>query len=88
MRKETDNKYDQILNILKNITMNNEKKKLPSQTEVNPKYNNSRGVNSCEDDNSNSVNLITTLRLGKKIDNNTGHSTNNMSLSTVDSSSP
>jgi len=62
---------------------------------VNPKYN-SRGVYFCEDENVNSVNAVTTLRSGKKVDNQVGnpdispqsthaqHSTNHSTPTLVD----
>ena len=63
---------EQMLIMMKDLMKINEKGKLPSQTEVNPKYN-SRGVNLCENEDVNPVNAVTTLRSGKKVDNNVGN---------------
>ena len=61
-----------MLVMMKDLMKINEKGKLPSQTEVNPKYN-SRGVNLCENEDVNPVNAVTTLRSGKKVDNHVGN---------------
>ena len=78
LSKDMDEIKNQLADVLKILSLNNEKGKLPSQTETNPKYN-SRGVNLCEDDNINSVNAVTTLRSGKRIDNNVGNPNNSSS---------
>jgi len=68
---DINDKMENVMNLILNNS-NNEKGKLPSQPEVNPKYN-SRKVHFCEDENINSVNAVTTLRSGKKVDNQVGN---------------
>jgi len=68
---EVNDKLEKVMNLILNNS-NNEKGKLPSQPEVNPRYD-SRRVHFCEDQNINPFNSITTLRSGKKVDNQVGN---------------